>query len=81
MFFGSIINTEAASSLGNRTPNVLGTCTIHCRFYCLCFELLMPEPSPLKRLGFFMSKTKLNIEDRNRCKASAYAVHVRKELV
>ena len=55
MFFGSIINTEAASSLGNRTPNVLGTCTIHCRFYCLCFELLMPEPSPLKRLGFFMT--------------------------
>lgn len=59
-------------------PNVLGTCTIHCRFYCLCFELLMPEPSPLKRLGFFMSKMKSNIEDRNRCKASAYAVHVLK---
>ena len=78
MFLGSMINTEAASSLGNRTPNVSGTCTIHCRFYCLCFELLMPEPSPLKRLGFFMSKTKLNIEDRNRCKASAYAVHVLK---
>jgi hypothetical protein len=30
----------------------------------------MPEPSPLKRLGFFMSKMKSNIEDRNRCKLS-----------
>lgn len=56
-----MINTEAASSLGNRTPNVLGTCTIHCRFYCLCFELLMPEPSPLKRLGFFMSRKKKKV--------------------
>ena len=41
---------------------------VHSRLYCLCFELLLPEPSPLKRLGFFMSKIKRNIPTKNQIK-------------
>ena len=51
---------------GDRTPNVLGTCVVHCVFCCLCDELLLPEPSPLKRLGFFMSKVRLKSRVRTR---------------
>lgn len=42
---------------------------VHCVFCCLCDELLLPEPSPLKRSGFFMSKkVKRYIPTKNQIK-------------